>query len=240
MSTPSSWAELTLGWLQHTIHHKMWEQCSESEEMRETNIMSVLLHQTLNHPSLFFIHEYYIARDWLPDHYTDEWEQAIWWQWEGYHDSLPLSNPHFRVGLPRVQCVSVSVCAAVCTQLCLNVCVSTVEKRHEIPPLPICRGCAAKAPSRNTISGVALALQRAGRQRRRLCEVSTQRERTRDRLLPTPSWPPFLELTAHTGVGLRWATEEETWQAGRTEEEVWKGSWAAEREGMREEMEERR
>lgn len=68
------------------------------------------------------------------------------------------------------------------------------------------------------------------RQAGRLCEVSTQRERARDRLLATASWPPFLELAAHTGVGLRWAREEETWQAGRAEEEVRAGSWAAERE----------
>lgn len=48
-----------------------------------------------------------------------------------------------------------------------------------------------------------------------MCAASTQWERTRDRLLATASWPPFLELTAHTGVELRWAREEETWQADR-------------------------
>lgn len=43
--------------------------------------------------SLVFIHEYYIACDWLPDHSTDGREQAIWWRWEGYHDSLLKSSP---------------------------------------------------------------------------------------------------------------------------------------------------
>lgn len=82
-----------------------------------------------------------------------------------------------------------------------------------------------------------------GRQAGRLCEVATQQERIRDKLLATASWPPFLELIAHTGVGLRWARVEETWQAGSAEE-VRAGSWAVERRrnegrnGRKEEKEE--
>lgn len=91
---------------------------------------------------------------------------------------------------------------------------------------------------RNTMSGIDSGSP-DGRQARRLCEVATQWERSRDKLLAMASWPPFLELTAHTGVGLRWAREEETWHAGRAED-MKGGSWVAERKRRRRtEMEEK-
>lgn len=71
-----------------------------------------------------------------------------------------------------------------------------------------------------------------GRAAGSLCEVATQREGTRDRLIATTTWPLFLEHSAHTGVGLRWARGEETWQASRTEEER-TGWWVMERVGVR-------
>ena len=122
--------------------------------------------------------------------------------------------------------------AAVCIQLCLNVCASTVEKEIRKSTESVQR----KLQKHHLWGNSGSPEGEAGRQAGRLCEVSTQRERTRDRLLATSSWPPFLELTAHTGVGLRWAREEETWQAGRAEEEeeeVRAGSWVAERERER-------
>lgn len=130
----------------------------------------------------------------------------------------------------RVQCVSLAVCVCLCAlQLCLsvNVSVNAIDWQKS-PQLLKYRECAEKVPSRNTVSGVAPTFQRGGRLAGRLCEVFTQQERTRDKLLVTASWPPFLELIAHTGVGLRWARVEETWQAGSAEE-VRAGWWAAER-----------
>lgn len=122
--------------------------------------------------SLVFIHEYYIACDWLPDHYADEREQAIWWRWEGYQDSLLLSRPHLWTGLQRAQCVSVYVRAAVCAQLCWRVRESTVETWSESPQLPKYRMCRKRHPSHiNTMSGMALALQ-TGKRACRLCEGS--------------------------------------------------------------------
>lgn len=61
----------------------------------------------------------------------EEREQAIWWRWEGYHDSLPPSSPHRLTGFAdRTMCFCVTVHPAAWEYVCVWVCIHrTVEKR---------------------------------------------------------------------------------------------------------------
>lgn len=153
-----------------------------TSKMKVNNIMPVFS-QNILYPTIpvVSIHEYYIAGDWMPDHYI-EWKQDICWQWGGYHDSLLLRSPRLWSGLQSARCTSVRVWIRTHRR----------KERSLLQNSPFLEVLRRMRPFRAAAAN-------------RRCEATSQQERTPDWLLLMVSCPPtLLELRANTGVWLKW------------------------------------